>query len=430
MSRLKRSLNDWLAHIEALHPTEIELGLERIKQVWTNLGSPRPGKQVVTIAGTNGKGSCVAYLHAIAHAHGKRVASYTSPHLLRFTERLRVNDWESKPEIWCRAFEAVDDCRAGVSLTYFEFVTLAAIVIMHQQALDLAILEVGLGGRLDAVNIIDAQVAIITAIGLDHEQWLGHDKIRIAAEKAGIVRAGIPVIIGSDTPDALVDLVRGKEGKPFRLGHDIRLKKGANIISVQLPGAMTVEIDKLQQPGRWQQENAAMAIAAWTLLEYPVHADILSHSVRQVSVTGRLQCLQSNPATWVDVAHNPQAAASLANWLRSQQNKNVIAVFGVMADKAVGEIVEQMADVVQQWVLVAPQQRRAMSVEDLAQMAFFARRQHIHRAESVAAGIQIAQSRCSEQDLVIVFGSFYTVSEAMLALTDNRSASDVGTGIV
>ncbi|HSP00336.1 MAG TPA: bifunctional tetrahydrofolate synthase/dihydrofolate synthase, partial [Thioalkalivibrio sp.] len=308
------TLEQWLAWQETLHPKAIDLGLERVARVAGRLGLLEPSHAVITVAGTNGKGSTVALLDAIYRAAGYRVCTYTSPHLLRYNERIRIHGALASDEALCRAFDAVDTARGEESLSYFEFGTLAALWLFWEAAPDVAILEVGLGGRLDAVNIIDSDVAVITSIGIDHEAWLGSDREVIGAEKAGVFRAARPAVCGDPRPPASIQRRALDLGaKLYMAGRDFSWQAAALGQGWQWQGPGAVVLADLPLPalfGPIQLNNAASALTAVTLLQarLAVSREALARGLQQVRLPGRFQQLRDKPLVILDVAHNPQGA--------------------------------------------------------------------------------------------------------------------------
>ncbi|HRQ66460.1 MAG TPA: bifunctional tetrahydrofolate synthase/dihydrofolate synthase [Xanthomonadaceae bacterium] len=312
------TLADWLDHQQRQHPQAIALGLERVHRVASRLGIGRPARRVVSIAGTNGKGSCVAMLDAMLRAGGQHVGAYTSPHLLRYNERIRIDGVEADDADLVAAFSAIEDARGDTPLTYFEYGTLAALALFAAADLDVALLEVGLGGRLDAVNIIDADVALITPIALDHQDWLGADREAIGREKAGIVRAGRPVVVADpDPPASLLEVADQLGADLWRAGRDYRFRAWKDGFAWQgraLPEAVFPR-PPLAAPA--QIGNAAASLAVLEALgERDLIADgSAARGLMATRIAGRLQVLAHAPEVIVDVAHNPHAATQLAEWL-------------------------------------------------------------------------------------------------------------------
>ena len=370
-------LDDWLRWMETQHPRSIDLGLERValvaQQLEIALDMP-----VVTVAGTNGKGSCVALLSSILGAQGYRVGAYTSPHLNHYHERIVVADNSVDDDSLCRAFAAVDDARGETSLTYFEFGTLAALLIFQQQAVDVVILEVGLGGRLDAVNIIDADVAIVSSIAIDHEAWLGSDREAIGREKAGIFRQG-------------------------------RAVNGELLCYRDLPyPALLVD-------------NAATVLQALQYVGLPVSESAIRQGLTAVSVVGRCQHLQYRGIELVlDVAHNPASVQILRDHLNAKPIAGrTECLFAVMADKSIAEMITILKPCFGHWSL-APLSgnERAAQVVTVETLLHAQQIIDVSVATSFAEGVDGALARLSAGDRLVVFGSFFTVAAAMTVLAD------------
>ncbi|MCG2634064.1 MAG: bifunctional tetrahydrofolate synthase/dihydrofolate synthase [Gammaproteobacteria bacterium] len=350
----KRSLAQWLQWQSQLHPKNIELGLDRIGRVYGALGSPRPAPRVISVAGTNGKGSSGAMLESICRVAGQRTGLYSSPHLLRYNERIRLLGAEVTDADLCRVFESIDAAREGTSLTYFEFGTLAALLLMAESELDLAILEVGLGGRFDAVNLIDADVALITSIGLDHCDWLGPDRASIGREKAGIARRSRPLVCSDPAPpDSLGDSARAIGAELHGLGRDYGFRESGESWSWFGWGR---QIDSLPRPalsGPHQLRNAAGVLAGLALLEMLPPSEILARGLKQVELPGRMQRLPGLSEILLDVGHNPDAANAVAETLRAKPVKGrTLALFGTLADKDCPGILAPLSGLIDQWFLL------------------------------------------------------------------------------
>lgn len=410
-------LTAWLERIEALHPNEIELGLDRVRHVLRALGAPRP-PLIVTIAGTNGKGSTVALLAAILGAAGYRVGTYTSPHLLRFNERIQINGVPVGDATLCAAFERVEAARGGTSLTYFEFTTLAALCVLHDTPLDVALLEVGLGGRLDAVNCVDPDLAMITALDVDHVSWLGGDRETIAREKAGIFRAGIEAVCADPEPPAsLLDEARIRGTTLHILGRDFQHAIDAYGWRWSTAGRERHGLPPPSLKGRCQFDNAAAVLMALECLadRLPVGQGAIRRGLVEVELPGRFQVVPG-PVTYIlDVAHNPQAARMLAATLQVHPcTGRTLAVVGMLADKAVDETLAALVPVIDQWITATLEPPRGLAGEGLAEAL-----QRIGAAADihvdVAAALGAAEAAATDGDRVVVFGSFMTVAAALRA---------------
>jgi len=424
---MSRSLAEWLAYQERVNVHSIELGLERVRAVWQRMGAAAPARQAITVAGTNGKGSTVALLEAILAAAGKRVGSFVSPHLLRYNERVRVAGQEASDAALIASFERIEAARGDIPLTYFEFGTLAALDIFAHadgQALDVAVLEVGLGGRLDAVNIVDADVAVITTIDLDHMEWLGPDRDSIGREKAGVARAGRPAIIGElDPPAGLLAALDSIGAKVQRAGVDFRGQRHASGWSWRHRDGTVMELPDPALVGAVQWDNAAAAIAALhalggeaTGLAPAALAAAAAAGLRAVRVPGRLQRVPGDPSLVVDVGHNPQAARVLARWLDEQAPARVHAVYGAMTDKDIAGVMAALGTRVTHWYLGGLEQETARGM-DSAGLARVLQASLPAAAYDAYADIPhaLAAARAATRagDCVLAFGSFY-VARAVL----------------
>lgn len=426
---MPRNLDDWLEYIEAQHPKSIDLGLERVREVAARMGLGRPARRVVTVAGTNGKGSTVAFIEAIALATGWTVGTYTSPHLLAYNERVRIDGRDVGDAALVEAFEAVEAARVlrqaqddrDVPLTYFEFGTLAVLRLFQRAGLDLAVLEVGLGGRLDATNLVDADVAVVTTVDLDHQDWLGDDREAIGFEKAGIARAGRPLVLGEDDPPASVLRHAYAIGAPaIRAGCDFlfepmvdgwwRWREPGFVLELPLPTlAAPVQI-----------RNAATAIAALRALPEPVETDAYARGVRDARLPARLQAFVVGGVRFLaDVGHNPQAARELAAALRGAPvDGRTWAVYAALSDKPHAEVVAALEDAIDTWVLAGSRDAgtRGMAVDALAARLAGTAARAAERHGGVAEAIRAVRARARAGDRVLVFGSFHAAGEALRVL--------------
>ncbi len=314
---MPQTLAEWLEYIERQHPKTIDMGLDRVREVAARMRLKRPAKKVITVGGTNGKGSTVAFIEAIARAAGWKVGAYTSPHLLAYNERVRIEGADAGDADLVAAFEAVEAARGDTLLTYFEYGTLAALWLFERSQLDLAILEVGLGGRLDATNLVDPDVAVITTVDLDHQDWLGGDRELIGFEKAGIARAWKPLVLGEDDPPASVLRHAYAIGaSAIRAGCDFFFQPtdAGHWRWREVGYAVELPLPKLAAPA--QMRNAATAIAALRALGKKLPSAVIAEGVANANVAGRLQRFEREGVEIVvDVGHNPQAARELAAWL-------------------------------------------------------------------------------------------------------------------
>ncbi len=413
---MKRSLPDWLDYQLRTHPRQIAMGLERVREVAGRLGIAKPGKFVITVAGTNGKGSTVAFVEAIARAAGWKVGAFTSPHLQKYNERIRVDGVDADDATLIAAFERIETVRSEVPLTYFEFGTLAALLIFEQAELDLAILEVGLGGRLDAVNIIDADVAVITTVDLDHHEYLGPDRETIGSEKAGIMRGGKPVVLGEVDPPSSVLQRAYQLGAIAIRGHsDYLIERFEGGWRWREPGfELDLPLPALNAPA--QLDNAAAAIAALRALPVDTPEQAFVEGIGNARIRGRLQKIADAPEVILDVGHNPQAVRQLAAWLQAHP-KPTRAVFAALTDKDIETMVRILDPMVGPWHLAGLHDAgpRGQDVEMLAQRVAAVTVAPIHRHVTVAEALAAARAACSAGERVLVFGSFHTVAAALEA---------------
>ena len=420
-----RTLDDWLAYISAQHPATIALGLERVREVAGRMGlgfppssSTEPSPVVVTVGGTNGKGSTCAMLERILLEAGYRVGCYTSPHLLRYNERVRLQGEDADDATLAASFERVEAARGATPLTYFEFGTLAALSVFGQARVEAAVLEVGLGGRLDAVNIVDADCAIVASVDLDHQAWLGGDREAIGFEKAGIFRAGRPAIFGDlDPPARLVDHARSIGADLQVLGRDFHVEahEGQWDFVGRRGARRALPMPALR--GRWQLKNAASALAALDELaaRLPVSAGEVKRALATVRLAGRLQSLPGRPAIVLDVAHNPHAARALAQALGEMGFfENTFAVFAMLGDKDIGGVVDAVRHRIDRWFVAAAQVDRAAPAARVAEVL----RERgvgegVRTFATVEAALAQARREAGPNDRIVVFGSFHTVAEAL-----------------
>ncbi len=418
------ALNEWLDLLESRHHRTIDLGLDRSREVWVRMGSPLPGGRIITVAGTNGKGSTVAYLCGMLGALGYSFGSYTTPHLFRYNERILINGIEITDTQLVKAFERVEAARGNVSLSYFEFGTLAAIFLMNRATLEFAIMEVGLGGRLDAVNILDADCAVITTVGIDHQEYLGDDRESIGREKAGIIRRDTPLICGESTPPASVIAEAVRLHAPvLRLGHDF------NVVDVPegiryTRGETDFPITGLQMMGQHQVNNLATALTA--LLEVLPHAsarvDQLAHGLARVSLPGRLQQVSERPRVFVDVGHNSLAAEAvleaLSEFRERDANFSCHCVVGMLADKDVAAVAQILHPLVSSWYCAGLAGERGQSGEHLAAgiksgVAVAVVRSFTDVDRALDAALNALGKDRSLSACILVFGSFLTAGLAL-----------------
>ncbi len=434
MTTLTPTLSDWLAHCERLHPKTIAMGLERVGLLRERLGLHFEAP-VVTVAGTNGKGSSCAMLESIALQAGYRVGLYIKPHFVHFEERCRVGGASVSADSLLEDFAAVEQARGEIELTYFEFTTLAILRRLAREPLDLVILEVGLGGRLDAVNAIDPDVALITSIDLDHMDYLGPDRESIGREKAGILRAGRPAICADPLPPASIAAEAARVGADLRQsGKDFMFEGDRQQWRWQGRSKRYAGMAYPALRGVNQLINAAGVLAAFEALHerLPISAQAVRNGLAMVDLAGRFQVLPGQPTVILDVAHNPHAIAALAQNLDQLGfAPKTRAVFGAMADKALDEVFEKIAPWIDEWWFCDLPTPRAATAADLAarwtalQQAGRVKppagvRISTHAAPFVA--LQQAQAASEPTDRIAVFGSFFTVGGVMAGLQGGAAA--------
>ena len=411
------SVNEWLQWLEAIHPTEIDMGLDRVLVVLRRLFPKKPNARIITVAGTNGKGSTVATLERQLLAAGRTTGAYTSPHLQHYNERVRINGMNVTDAALVAAFEKVEEARGSVSLTYFEFGTLAAFVALDQAGVQDWVLEVGLGGRLDAVNVLDADYAIITSIDIDHIGFLGDNREVIGFEKAGILRPGIPAVCADPEPPSSVLQQAAAQRVDLRLtGRDYRLEPRGDdpeIVDLVLPeGRVALPAGPLPI-----ESVAAATVMAMQLLS-EVSLERLGEAAQEVNLPGRFEQLSSAPLVVADVGHNPHAARWLASKLyelKQRRGGRIVAVYAALGDKDVEGVVSAMLPVVDHWCLSGLDVPRGLSVGELQARA--GALANADASATIADALEAAKGKSEgSEDCVVVFGSFFTVAEARVLL--------------
>ena len=416
------TLPEWLAWQENLHFTEVDPGLERIGQVWQclDLVATLPFK-VVTVAGTNGKGSSVAILDSILRASGYKTGTYTSPHLLRYNERIMVAGQACTDEAICRAFDQIDQARGDVSLTYFEFATLAAIILFSEQQIDIAILEVGMGGRLDAVNLFDTDIALITPISLDHTQWLGTDRETIAFEKAGIIRANKPVVCSEVPAQSLLSFAEQLAANVFIAGQDFHYQIQGSVWSWS---NAKQNWDALVLPalaGDYQVQNAAAVLQVVNLLieqGFEIEPMHINQGLAEVTLAGRFQEVAGPVTHYFDVTHNVQGAINLFNLLASTPCEGrTIAVLGMLKDKNASAVAERLNTTIDTWYVGGLTGNRGQSGPELStQIEKTVSDKPVYACDTIADAYTSAKATAKQGDRLLIFGSFHTVESVMLLL--------------
>ncbi len=400
-------LDDWLRWQETSHPSAIDLGLTRVREVADRLGLLPAHATVITIAGTNGKGTCAAALEHLLIAAGSACGVYSSPHILRYHERIRINGNHVEDSAICRAFAAIDNARGDISLTYFEFGTLAALYLFNEAALPYWVLEVGLGGRLDATNIVDPDVAVITSIALDHVEWLGPDRESIGREKAGICRAGIPVVCADvDPPSSVLDIVNKLHCKLYRIDQEFGYRDSED-------GTVFYVKDLQSSPLAVTLPRPSLAAALQVGYLLKLFSDLPAEGFDSIALPGRLQYAKTDSRTVIlDVAHNPAAFVYLAEQLRRRHpHQQFHIVIAMMADKNLRESLAAFNDLAESWNLttIAGLNRAASTAQLLS--AVPAGEIPIREFASVTDALE-QLLRENSTSPVLVTGSFYTIAEA------------------
>jgi dihydrofolate synthase/folylpolyglutamate synthase len=416
------SLADWLAYQERVHPQSIDLGLERLERVLRRLDWRQPRVPVITIAGTNGKGSVAAYATAILQAAGYRVGTFTSPHLRDYRERIRIDHEKVDVAELLRAFERIEAaCRGGdgaISLTFFEYNALAAILVFESAALDAWVLEVGMGGRLDAVNVVDPTVAVVVSIGLDHQEFLGATLDAIAREKAGIFRAAVPAVLGSrHMPGVLEEQARALGAPLKRLGTEFDFSRHGQRWHYRGSRWNLGDLPAPALAGDIQYANAATAIAALEELaaRLQISSEAVARGLGAVRLEGRFQSIGAGGVEWIlDVAHNPDAARVLAANLEARPvGGRTLAVCGILADKDAAGVAAELGSRIDEWWMATTPGARGADGTTLAGRMAPHLRAPVHIAANIEDGCAAALAAARAGDRIVVFGSFHTVAPAL-----------------
>ncbi|WP_330984605.1 MULTISPECIES: bifunctional tetrahydrofolate synthase/dihydrofolate synthase [Enterobacterales] len=410
-------LATWLSYLEHLHTKTIDLGLARVSEVAARMGVLKPAPFVFTVAGTNGKGTTCRTLESVLTAAGYKVGVYSSPHLVRYTERVRVEGKELAESAHTASFAEIEKARGEVSLTYFEFGTLSALWLFKQAQLDVVILEVGLGGRLDATNIVDADVAVVTSIALDHTDWLGPDRESIGREKAGVFRGGKPAVVGEpDMPQSIADVANEKGAQLLR--RDVNWHYTAHDTDWAFKDA-DGELNGLPLP-QVPQPNAATALAALRASGLAVSETAIREGIKNAILPGRFQIVSDSPRLILDVAHNPHAAAWLAERLKMQPARGrTLAVIGMLHDKDIAGTLTCLSEVVDNWYCAPLEGPRGATAEQLVE--------HLREGAvyaTVAQAWHAAMAEARPEDTVLVCGSFHTVAHVMEEMDARKTGGE------
>ena len=418
MKRRFDTLDEWLEWQQTIHPLNIDFKLERILSVYKKLNISKIAKKVIIVAGTNGKGSTVSFLESILKNNNYKVGAFTSPHILNYNERIKVNGKEIDNELLLDTFETIDKKRENITLTYFEFATLSAFHIFSKLDLDVAVLEVGLGGRLDATNIIDSDISIITSIGIDHTEFLGNTIDSIALEKAGVMRPFRKSIFAQEKPPAaLYKYAKNKSVNLLIHNNDYKVSRHPNNWSVSFRDFSIKNIPNLRMIGDYQYNYAAASVLALQeiLPECLTNKNILKTSLSETQISGRFQYLHNSPDIIVDVAHNEDAAKALLTNIKDKGYREINVVLGILNDKDVYSIVEPFASVVNNWFIGTINSERGMNSDEIQyrMKSLFKNNLNIKTYNSITTAFNFAKNQQSSNSLLLVYGSFYTVSEVL-----------------
>ncbi len=415
------SLSQWLSHLESIHPSAIDMGLERVKSVANAMGIHLNDSLLITVAGTNGKGTTCRLLEQAMLVQGKTVAVFSSPHLVSYCERVRLNGELAEENAFCRAFELIEKARGDITLTYFEFGTLAAMKMMQDWGVDVAVLEVGLGGRLDATNILDPDLAIITTIDLDHQDWLGDTREAIAREKAGIMRKNGKAVIGELLPpDSLREIASELNVEGRWAQQDFFTVKNDTIDNSPSPSrtwdwkGKHSEFSQLPYP-HIPLQNVATALAALELLDLLPDETAIKQIIANTRLPGRQQEISHNPLVVVDVAHNPQATKAMQEWLTHYPASKIRVVVGMLKDKSIVETLAPLSSLNAQWYLASTSGPRGCDAGVLAGALLDAQldKSCTQTFFDVTTAYKAARNDYHEGELILVFGSFVTVAEVL-----------------
>ena len=404
---LRNNLNEWLSYIESIHFTEIDMGLTRVKQVADALSIQLNEIKIITVAGTNGKGTTCAFLENALLAEEKNVAVYSSPHIEHFNERLRINKVDIDDDALIAAFELIEQKRGSTSLSYYEYTTLAALLIVQKQQPDFLILEVGLGGRLDATNIIDADIAVLTTIDLDHQAFLGNTREKIGLEKAGIMRANTLAVVGDlNVPKSVVEYAEEINANVYYRNKQFFIKQDDNLWSYTYKDITYSDLILPHIP----IDNVATALTVLSLLDINFNFSQVNNIIERTKVAGRTELFTQHCDVLLDVGHNPQAARYLASKLESTEYQKIFAVAGMLIDKDISNALAPLINKVDRWFLGDLLVNRGAKAEELADKINLSS-EYVNCFDNVTEAFKMASAIAGSRDLILVYGSFYTVAE-------------------
>ena len=414
MKKSPETLQDWLDWQQTLHPLNIDFKLERIKSVFNKLDIANIAKKVIIVAGTNGKGSTVAILESILHESNCSVGSFTSPHIIKYNERIRFNKKEVETTELIDTFKIINDLRGNTTLTYFEFATLTAFYLFSKKNLDYAILEVGLGGRLDATNIIDSDLSIITSIGIDHTEFLGTTIESIAMEKAGVMRPFKPCIYAGHNPPSALFKYADKIRTNFHFNQNNFSIKKYKDSWILIDDNYEVSLPLLPLTGDFQYNHAAAAIKAIKILNPKIleNKKNIESGIKNISLLGRYQVLSESPEIILDVAHNEDSAKKLRENLTNDPSQNTIAIVGILKDKDVYSLIKPMIGIIDKWYFVTINNSRGMNAKEIkTRVSTLVPKDKIYTFDNMIKASSQAMLHLKKDTRLIVYGSFYTVSE-------------------
>lgn len=418
MSRRFETIDDWLEWQQTIHPLNIDFKLERILRVYKKLNIDNVANKIITIAGTNGKGSTVSFIESILLKNEISVGTFTSPHILKYNERIKINGECIDDNTLLDVFAIIDEARGNDTLTYFEFATLTAFYIFSKSNIDIAVLEVGLGGRLDATNIIDSDVSIITSIGIDHTEYLGNTIDSIALEKAGVMRSFKKCIFAHKKPPAvLYNYAKNKSVNLLVHDNDYQVQRYSDDWKLESKNLVIQNIPNLRMIGDYQYNYAAAAIIALNEIAPQSISDKhkLKQALSETTIAGRFQYLQKSPVIILDVAHNEDASKSLAKNIQCLSPKKINVVLGILKDKDVYSIVEPFSKIVNKWYVGTIDSQRGMNSEEIKFLisTSFKNKFNITTFASISDAYVSAKNELDDMSLLLVYGSFYTVSEVL-----------------
>mgnify|MGYP002010335028 CR=1 FL=1 len=418
MKKKLDNLHDWLEWQQELHPKNIDFKLERIKSVYKKLNIKKIAKKIIIVAGTNGKGSTVAILESILHQNNFSVGTFSSPHIIAYNERIKINKKEVDDFLLLEAFEKINELRSNTTLTYFEFATLSAFYIFNKLNVDYAILEVGLGGRLDATNIIDSDLSIISSIGIDHTEFLGTTIDSIALEKAGVMRPFCSCVYADVNPPSSLLSYAKKNGTSFLYNqNDFNFKITNNSWTWNGKHGTTVNLPLLPLIGDFQYNHAGAALQALEIIEPDIfyNIDKIRKGIENIVLLGRFQIYSKNPEIILDVAHNADSALKLKANLDQFPKKNTIAVVGFLEDKDVYSLTKPFTSLIDKWYCGTINSRRGMNSEAIkARIKSIVGNDSIKTFENMEQTFASALTNLKSNDRLIIYGSFYTVSEFLI----------------